>query len=276
MFEQERDYAETLETLTEIAREVAEILDLDELLSRIAILAKRVIDYRTFGILLVNERDAGARAEGGAAVRREDEHAQHPDWRGAGRLFGTAQGIARRRGRLEGSALHQGAGRRAVGAGGAAAAEGSMPRCLRSREPRAGRFYAAARRDSRHPRQPGRRGHRERAPVRDRQGERASARARDRICAPRAERAASDGAAEAAERHRACRAVRAGAADRRRLVRLPHAGARHARRRRRRRFGQGRASRALWRIRRRACALAHVPPPVHDDQVEPRRACSRR
>ena len=31
------------------------ILDLDELLSRIAILTKRVIDYRTFGILLVNE-----------------------------------------------------------------------------------------------------------------------------------------------------------------------------------------------------------------------------
>jgi sigma-B regulation protein RsbU (phosphoserine phosphatase) len=55
MFEQERDYADTLETLTEIAREVAEILDPDELLSRIAILAKRVIDYRTFGILLVNE-----------------------------------------------------------------------------------------------------------------------------------------------------------------------------------------------------------------------------
>ena len=55
MFEQARDYAETLETLTEISREVAEILDLDELLSRIAILAKRVIDYRTFGILLVNE-----------------------------------------------------------------------------------------------------------------------------------------------------------------------------------------------------------------------------
>ncbi len=55
MFEQERDYTAALETLTEIAREVAEILDLDELLSRIAILAKRVIDYRTFGILLVNE-----------------------------------------------------------------------------------------------------------------------------------------------------------------------------------------------------------------------------
>ena len=55
MFEQQRDYGATLETLTEIAREVAEILHLDELLSRIAILTKRIIDYRTFGILLVNE-----------------------------------------------------------------------------------------------------------------------------------------------------------------------------------------------------------------------------
>ena len=55
LYEKERDYSETLETLTEIAREMAAILDLDELLSRIAILAMRVIDYRTFGILLVNE-----------------------------------------------------------------------------------------------------------------------------------------------------------------------------------------------------------------------------
>ena len=55
MFEQERDHAAELETLTEIAREVAEILDLDQLLSRIAILIKRIIDYRTFGILLVNQ-----------------------------------------------------------------------------------------------------------------------------------------------------------------------------------------------------------------------------
>jgi sigma-B regulation protein RsbU (phosphoserine phosphatase) len=55
LFERERDQTATLETLTEIAREVASILDLDELLSRIAILARRVVDYRTFGILLVNE-----------------------------------------------------------------------------------------------------------------------------------------------------------------------------------------------------------------------------
>jgi sigma-B regulation protein RsbU (phosphoserine phosphatase) len=69
MFEQERDYAAELETLTEIAREVAAILDLDELLSRIAILTKRVIDYRTFGILLVNESTHQLEAQGGAAVR---------------------------------------------------------------------------------------------------------------------------------------------------------------------------------------------------------------
>jgi sigma-B regulation protein RsbU (phosphoserine phosphatase) len=55
LFERERDHTATLETLTEIAREVAAILDLDELLGRIAILTRRVIDYRTFGILLVNE-----------------------------------------------------------------------------------------------------------------------------------------------------------------------------------------------------------------------------
>ena len=55
MFEQERDYAAALETLTEIALEVAAILDLDELLHRITVLTKRVVDYRTFGILLLNE-----------------------------------------------------------------------------------------------------------------------------------------------------------------------------------------------------------------------------
>jgi sigma-B regulation protein RsbU (phosphoserine phosphatase) len=55
LFERERDYIATLETLTEIARDVAAILDVDELLSRIAILVKRVIDYRTFGILLIND-----------------------------------------------------------------------------------------------------------------------------------------------------------------------------------------------------------------------------
>src|SRR6185295_13006887 len=52
LFEQQRLDAEAFELLDEIGREVAAVLDLDELLGRIAQLAKRVIDYRTFGILL--------------------------------------------------------------------------------------------------------------------------------------------------------------------------------------------------------------------------------
>ena len=54
LFERERQYAEMLETLAEIGREVSSILDLDALLTRLAQLTKRVIEYRTFGILLVN------------------------------------------------------------------------------------------------------------------------------------------------------------------------------------------------------------------------------
>jgi phosphoserine phosphatase RsbU/P len=55
LFDRERQYSATLETLAEIGQEVASILELDELLERIAVLARRLIDYRTFGILLLNE-----------------------------------------------------------------------------------------------------------------------------------------------------------------------------------------------------------------------------
>ena len=55
LFESERHYVDTLETLAEIGREMSSILDLDELLTRIANLTKRLVDYRTFGILLLNE-----------------------------------------------------------------------------------------------------------------------------------------------------------------------------------------------------------------------------
>ena len=55
LFKSERQYVVTLETLAEIGREMSAILDLDVLLTRIASLTKRLIDYRTFGILLVNE-----------------------------------------------------------------------------------------------------------------------------------------------------------------------------------------------------------------------------
>jgi sigma-B regulation protein RsbU (phosphoserine phosphatase) len=55
LFERSRSDAEAFETLAEIGREVAAILELDELFARIAQLMRRVIDYRTFGILLLNE-----------------------------------------------------------------------------------------------------------------------------------------------------------------------------------------------------------------------------
>jgi len=55
LFDHEREYTSTLETLSEIAREFGAILQLDELLTRIANLTRRLIDYRTFGIMLLNE-----------------------------------------------------------------------------------------------------------------------------------------------------------------------------------------------------------------------------
>jgi len=55
LVEHDREYTGTLETLAEIAREFGAILQLDELLTRIANLTRRVIDYRTFGIMLLNE-----------------------------------------------------------------------------------------------------------------------------------------------------------------------------------------------------------------------------
>ena len=55
LFEHEREYTGTLETLAEVAREFGSILNLDELLTRLASITRRLVDYRTFGILLLNE-----------------------------------------------------------------------------------------------------------------------------------------------------------------------------------------------------------------------------
>ena len=55
LFAQQRHDAEAFEALAEIGREMGALLELDELLSRIAQLATRLVDYRTFGILLLNE-----------------------------------------------------------------------------------------------------------------------------------------------------------------------------------------------------------------------------
>ena len=71
LFEHEREYTSTLETLGEIAREFGAILDLDELLKRIVTLTRRLIDYRTFGIMLVDE--ATGELEMKVAVRYGDQ-----------------------------------------------------------------------------------------------------------------------------------------------------------------------------------------------------------
>jgi len=70
LFEHEREYTNTLEALADIAREFGAILNLDEVLTKIANLTKRVIDYRTFGILLVN--DETSELEMKVAVRYGD------------------------------------------------------------------------------------------------------------------------------------------------------------------------------------------------------------
>ncbi|HEY6211502.1 MAG TPA: GAF domain-containing protein, partial [Vicinamibacterales bacterium] len=70
LFEHEREYTSTLETLAHIAHEFGAILNVDELLTRIANLTRRVIDYRTFGILLLNEETNELEAK--VAVRYGD------------------------------------------------------------------------------------------------------------------------------------------------------------------------------------------------------------
>jgi phosphoserine phosphatase RsbU/P len=58
LFETSRADAVAFETLAEIGRDVASVLDQDELFARIAQSMRRLIDYRTFGIWLVNDERA--------------------------------------------------------------------------------------------------------------------------------------------------------------------------------------------------------------------------
>ena len=55
LYERSRNDADAFETLAEIGREVASVLDLEQLFTRIAQLATRLIDYRTFGLFLLND-----------------------------------------------------------------------------------------------------------------------------------------------------------------------------------------------------------------------------
>src|SRR4029453_16886246 len=56
LYRETRWYAGLLGTLYEIGKETGSILDLDELLTRVAEVVKRVIDYEMFGILLLDPR----------------------------------------------------------------------------------------------------------------------------------------------------------------------------------------------------------------------------
>jgi sigma-B regulation protein RsbU (phosphoserine phosphatase) len=55
LYRETRWYAGLLATLHDVGKETASILDLDELLQRVAEVVKRVIDYETFGIFLVDD-----------------------------------------------------------------------------------------------------------------------------------------------------------------------------------------------------------------------------
>src|SRR5262249_23994680 len=55
LYRETRWYAGLLATLYDIGKETSSILDLDELLQRVAEVGKRVIDYEIFSILLLDE-----------------------------------------------------------------------------------------------------------------------------------------------------------------------------------------------------------------------------
>ena len=262
LFEHEREYTSTLETLSEIGREFGAILNLDELLTRIANLTRRVIDYRTFGILLVNDRTGELEMK--VAVRYGDKI--------------TVPRVKLGHGIVGYAALHKvpvnvpdvSADPRYIKVVDDARSELVIPLMLQDRcigvfdleSPELDAFSkshvdiltllasqaAVAIENARLY-----------ETIRIQRG---AAREGDPLRAARAGGAAAGGAAQADEGRRRRRAPRAGARAGRRLLRLPRARAEQPGRRGRRRVGEGRGRRALQRVCRRAGALAHVPPPL--------------
>ena len=102
LFEHEREYTEHARNAgRDRAASSASILNLDELLTRIANLTRRVIDYRTFGILLLN--DETSELEMKVAVRYGDKVTvpAREARRRAGRLRRAAQGGGARARRVQ-------------------------------------------------------------------------------------------------------------------------------------------------------------------------------
>jgi phosphoserine phosphatase RsbU/P len=75
LFERSRADAEAFETLADIGRDVASVLELDELFSRIAQAMRRLIDYRTFGIWLLDEERRVLE------VKHAEKYGEHPQVR---------------------------------------------------------------------------------------------------------------------------------------------------------------------------------------------------
>ena len=83
LYRETRWYAGLLGTLYEIGKETASILDLDELLTRVAEVVKRVIDYEMFGILLLDERRGELVLRKAVSLRRHQGEDAHQARRGA-------------------------------------------------------------------------------------------------------------------------------------------------------------------------------------------------
>ena len=104
--------ARQLTLLTEISRELTSILNVDQLLQRIADLVTRIIDYQMFSILLVDP--TGTVLQHRFSLRfKESVHLKHEIPMGQGLVGYAAQTWTGRAGarRLQGPSLHQGQSR---------------------------------------------------------------------------------------------------------------------------------------------------------------------
>ncbi len=134
--------ARTLVLLNEIARELTSILNVDELLKRIAELLSRLIDYQMFSILLVDA--AGEKLQHRFSLRfQENIQLKHDVPLGEGLVGYAAQHrqavlVARRQ---QGSALHPAESGDPLGAGGAADLQRQSHRSARPGAHQARIFY---------------------------------------------------------------------------------------------------------------------------------------
>ncbi len=271
LFEKEREHTSTLETLSDVAREFGSILNLEELLTRIANLTRRVIDYRTFGILLLNEETQELEMK--VAVRYGDTTTAPHVHVGSG-LVGYA-------------ALHKeavlvpdvSADPRYIKVVDDARSELVIPLLLKDRclgvfdleSPELDAFNKS---------------HVEILTLLASQAAVAIENARlyqtilatevrlekgDPLCAARAGGALADRVAQTHEGRRCGGAVCPCLRARGRSLRFPGAGAKHSDCGGRRRVGKGRSRRSIQRVRRRARAVADVPPAIHSRSLQSRR-----